>query len=85
MPFIVHVVSRHLAYQDKTQWSEYWEFLGEFCDLAKPNGLEKLEQYLSVQCSHLTTEHSEDPLLENLSSKYLLLRVKIYSLTLQVN
>ena len=57
--------SRHLAYHDKTQWSEYWDFLGEFCDFAKPNGLEKLEEYLGGK------SYSEDPLVDSLSSKHL--------------
>lgn len=37
---------RQLAYGDKTEWTEYWQFLGGFCDLATPEGLTKLEQYL---------------------------------------
>ena len=64
---------RHLAYQDKTQWAEYWEFLGEFCDFAKSDGLEKLEQYLSGKSTHTAPEDVEDPLIDNLSSKHPLL------------
>jgi len=62
------VFSRHLAYHDKTQWSEYWDFLGEFCNFAEPNGLEKLEEYLDGK-SNFTM--AEDPLVDSLSGKHL--------------
>ena len=65
---------RHLAYRDKTQWSEYWEFLGEFCDFSKADGLEKLEQYLAGRTSDSTTEDLEDPIVDSLASKHLILR-----------
>ena len=63
---------RHLAYQDKTQWSEYWEFLGEFCDFSKPDGLEKLEQYLGGRTNDSTIGDFEDPIIDSLTSKCLL-------------
>lgn len=29
-------------------WAEYWDFLGCFCDLSRPEDLQKLENYLST-------------------------------------
>ena len=71
---------RHLAYQDKTQWSEYWEFLGEFCDFSKPDGLEKLERYLGGRASDSVTEdlEQEDPILDSVTSKHLILRNRAF-------
>ena len=60
---------RHLAYRNKTQWLEYWEFLGKFCDFSKPDGLEKLEQYLAGRTSNSATEDL-DPTVDSLASKH---------------
>ena len=59
---------RHLAYSDKTDWTEYWQFLGGFCDLAKPGGLNKLEQYLQDRHDTSEKETTSDHTSPQLSS-----------------
>ena len=64
---------RHLAYGDKTEWTEYWQFLGGFCDLAKPEGLNKLEQYLQDRrddSEKLITSDHTSPQYSNSSMEY---------------
>ena len=38
---------RELAHNGKIPWVEYWNFLGCYADLSTPQGLEKLEDYLT--------------------------------------
>lgn len=38
---------RELAHYGKIPWVEYWNFLGCYADLSTPQGLEKLEDYLT--------------------------------------
>ncbi|GCC28725.1 hypothetical protein chiPu_0007159 [Chiloscyllium punctatum] len=40
-------VGRDLAHEMGHPWAEYWEFLGCFIDLAAPEGIRKIEDYLS--------------------------------------
>ncbi|XP_062930178.1 ankyrin repeat and LEM domain-containing protein 2 isoform X2 [Mobula hypostoma] len=40
-------VGRDLAHEMGHPWAEYWEFLGCFIDLATPEGIRKVEEYLS--------------------------------------
>lgn len=40
-------VVRELAHNGKIPWVEYWNFLGCYADLSTPQGLEKLEDYLT--------------------------------------
>ncbi|XP_051888110.1 ankyrin repeat and LEM domain-containing protein 2 isoform X2 [Pristis pectinata] len=40
-------VGRDLAHEMGHPWAEYWEFLGCFIDLAAPEGIRKIEEYLS--------------------------------------
>ncbi|XP_048467371.1 ankyrin repeat and LEM domain-containing protein 2 isoform X2 [Rhincodon typus] len=40
-------VGRDLAHEMGHPWAEYWEFLGCFIDLAAPEGIQKIEDYLS--------------------------------------
>lgn len=37
---------RILAHRDSIGWMEYWDFLGSYADLSKPDGLQKLDRYL---------------------------------------
>ena len=40
-------IVRELAHNGKIPWVEYWNFLGCYADLSTPQGLEKLEDYLT--------------------------------------
>ncbi|XP_078083316.1 ankyrin repeat and LEM domain-containing protein 2-like isoform X2 [Mustelus asterias] len=40
-------VGRDLAHEMGHPWAEYWEFLSCFIDLAAPEGIRKIEEYLS--------------------------------------
>ncbi|XP_077559143.1 ankyrin repeat and LEM domain-containing protein 2 isoform X1 [Haemaphysalis longicornis] len=42
-------VGRNLAKDMRVPWSEYWPFLGCWCNLASAEGLEKLENHLRVR------------------------------------
>lgn len=42
-------VGRDLATQNNVQWSEHWDFLGEFANLSKPEGIQLLESHLQKQ------------------------------------
>ena len=39
--------SREIAHSMHVTWNEYWDFLGSYCDLSRPESLDKLEQYLA--------------------------------------
>lgn len=39
----------------KVGWEEYWEFLGSYCDLSKPNGHRLLEEYLQDRHSFMAS------------------------------
>ena len=38
---------RQIACRHGVGWREYWEFLGCYCDLSTPKGLQELERYLT--------------------------------------
>ncbi len=38
---------RQIAASQGIGWTEYWEFLGCYCDLSAHEGLQKLEQYIA--------------------------------------
>lgn len=40
---------RELAHELGYPWVEYWDFLGCFVDLSSPEGLQRLEDYLTQQ------------------------------------
>lgn len=42
---------RQLAEEYNTSWLEYWDFLGDFVDMARPEGKTKLEEHLKLQYS----------------------------------
>ncbi|GAB1607277.1 ankyrin repeat and LEM domain-containing protein 2-like [Argonauta hians] len=42
-------LGRQLAQKHKFGWREYWDFLGVYTDISKPEGLEKLEAHLQTQ------------------------------------
>ena len=44
---ILFCYCRDLAHSRGVGWAEYWEFLSGYFDLSKPDGLVKLESYLS--------------------------------------
>ena len=45
------VFVRSIACWNKIGWTEYWDFLGCYCDLSKSEGLQKLEDHLASQAS----------------------------------
>ncbi|XP_072908015.1 ankyrin repeat and LEM domain-containing protein 2 isoform X3 [Hemitrygon akajei] len=49
-------VGRDLAHEMGHPWAEYWEFLGCFIDLATPEGIRKVEEYLSKKESTRRSE-----------------------------
>lgn len=44
---VTFLISRALAHCESVPWTEYWAFLGCYADLASPQGLTKLEDYLA--------------------------------------
>ncbi|KAI6646547.1 Ankyrin repeat and LEM domain-containing protein 2 [Oopsacas minuta] len=59
---------RQLAKNFNVGWREYWDFLGEYCDLTDDNGKQLLEEY--IQKRFITTKSKESTLedeLQNLS------------------
>uniref|UniRef100_A0A4W3IPV2 Ankyrin repeat and LEM domain-containing protein 2 n=1 Tax=Callorhinchus milii TaxID=7868 RepID=A0A4W3IPV2_CALMI len=58
-------VGRHLAHEMGYPWAEYWEFLGCFTDLAMPEGLRRIEEYLSRKESSKRHEHEGDNFMCN--------------------
>ncbi|PIK44362.1 putative ankyrin repeat and LEM domain-containing protein 2 [Apostichopus japonicus] len=46
-------IGRKLSQSAGVQWKEYWDFLDEFVDLATSEGLQKLENYLTVKYKEL--------------------------------
>uniref|UniRef100_UPI00398EA5DA ankyrin repeat and LEM domain-containing protein 2 isoform X2 n=1 Tax=Pristiophorus japonicus TaxID=55135 RepID=UPI00398EA5DA len=53
-------VGRDLAHEMGHPWAEYWEFLGCFIDLAAPEGIRKIEEYLSKKELSKRTELEGD-------------------------
>lgn len=49
-------IGRGLAKEMRVPWSEYWPFLGCWCNLASPEGLEKLEAHLRSKRSQVLSE-----------------------------
>lgn len=49
-------IGRGLAKEMRVPWSEYWPFLGCWCNLASPDGLEKLENHLRSRRSQVLFE-----------------------------
>ncbi|KAK8788717.1 hypothetical protein V5799_021507 [Amblyomma americanum] len=49
-------IGRGLAKEMRVPWSEYWPFLGCWCNLASPEGLEKLENHLRSRRSQVVSE-----------------------------
>lgn len=58
--FFLICMYRSLAHKEGIGWNEYWSFLDSYCDFSKPEGLHKLEIYLSK-----LNESLSSPLLEN--------------------
>ena len=42
---------RSIAFSNKVDWTEYWDFLGCYCDLSKREGVQRLEEHLASQAS----------------------------------
>ncbi|XP_069788660.1 ankyrin repeat and LEM domain-containing protein 2 isoform X2 [Narcine bancroftii] len=55
-------VGRNLAHEMGHPWSEYWEFLDCFIDLAAPEGIRKVEDYLSKRESSKKSEQKREDL-----------------------
>ncbi|XP_067862241.1 ankyrin repeat and LEM domain-containing protein 2 [Heptranchias perlo] len=53
-------VGRDLAHEMGHPWAEYWEFLGCFIDLAAPEGIRKIEEYLNKKKLSKKTEQEGD-------------------------
>ncbi|KAH8033724.1 hypothetical protein HPB51_015713 [Rhipicephalus microplus] len=51
-------IGRGLAKEMKVAWNEYWPFLGCWCNLASPEGLEKLEAHLRCKRSQVVSERT---------------------------
>lgn len=49
-------IGRGLAKEMRVPWNEYWPFLGCWCNLASPEGLEKLEGHLRSKRSQVLCE-----------------------------
>ncbi|KAL1428826.1 hypothetical protein MTO96_002545 [Rhipicephalus appendiculatus] len=49
-------IGRGLAKEMRVPWNEYWPFLGCWCNLASPEGLEKLEAHLRSKRSQVVSE-----------------------------
>ena len=54
-----------LAHKDSIGWTEYWEFLGSFADLSKPEGLRKLDKHIFTVCHSVPLM---TPLMESVRS-----------------
>ncbi|XP_045601444.2 ankyrin repeat and LEM domain-containing protein 2 homolog [Procambarus clarkii] len=52
-------LGRKLAAEKDVGWNEYWDFLGEFANLATDEGLLKLETYLKQKFKQLLMERGE--------------------------
>ncbi|XP_067910747.1 ankyrin repeat and LEM domain-containing protein 2 isoform X2 [Heterodontus francisci] len=68
-------VGRDLAHEMGHPWSEYWEFLGCFIDLATPEGIRKIEEYLSKKAEQdggdiYICNRFQGPLPSGKTSKY---------------
>lgn len=53
-------VGRDIAHELGHPWAEYWEFLGCFIDLAAPEGIRKVEEYLSKKELSKNSEQEGD-------------------------
>ena len=51
------MLSREIAHSMRVTWNEYWDFLGCYCDLSQPEGLDKLEQYLAQLSEEICSFH----------------------------
>lgn len=51
-------IGRVIAKDMKVLWTEHWSFLQSYCDLAKPDGLGKLESYLKQKLSELVAKEN---------------------------
>ncbi|XP_058064192.1 ankyrin repeat and LEM domain-containing protein 2 homolog isoform X2 [Anopheles bellator] len=55
----LETIGRTLALQRNVGWREHWGFLGEFCNLASADGLQKLDAYLAERSSAEQGKQSE--------------------------
>ncbi|XP_052825280.1 ankyrin repeat and LEM domain-containing protein 2 isoform X2 [Octopus bimaculoides] len=64
-------IGRQLAQKYKFGWREYWDFLGIYTDISKPEGLEKFETYLQNQFLTFNVHRSLEALhvTENITSQ----------------
>ncbi|KAL5276867.1 ANKLE2 family protein [Megaselia abdita] len=45
----LEVIGRELAKEQNVEWREYWDFLGDFIDIASDEGLQRFETYLATR------------------------------------